>query len=200
MLKLEFYLFGGFLGSGKTTLMTSLAKYLVEAENKKVMLIVNDVGDVGIDAKLMAKLHTDVHELFGGCVCGQISNLLRILEGLGSKYIVDVVLMEASGIAQPHRFIDTIRNFLPESFRVKVITLADAIRWFDLMDVLEPLISSQIKAADFILINKCDSVNIDNINSIAADIKKIKANVDILSISANKQDDIIKVAEVIERC
>ncbi|WP_372995212.1 GTP-binding protein [Lutispora sp.] len=197
---MEFYLFGGFLGSGKTTLMTSLAKNLVEAENKKVMLIVNDVGDVGIDAKLMEKLHTDVHELFGGCVCGQIGNLANILKGLGSKYVVDVVLMEASGIAQPHRFIDTIHNLLPESSRVKVITLADAIRWFDLMDVLEPLISSQIKAADYILINKSDSVNTYVINDITADIKKLKADVDILPISANKQGDIIKVAEVIKKC
>ena len=73
---MSLFLFSGFLGSGKTTMVVQIAKYFVEEKQAKVMLIVNDVGDVGIDAQLMRKMHTDVHELFGGCVCGQLGNLI----------------------------------------------------------------------------------------------------------------------------
>ena len=43
---------------------------MVMEEHKKIMLIVNDVGDVGIDGSLMRRLDTDVYEIFGGCICG----------------------------------------------------------------------------------------------------------------------------------
>lgn len=197
---MQFYLFCGFLGSGKTTLTIELTKYIVQKKKKKVMLIVNDVGDIGIDAKLMKKLDTDVYELFGGCVCGQLGNLANLLIGIGEKYIVDLVIMEASGMAKPVNFIDTIRKFVPDGTEVKVITLADAERWFELHQVLEPLIESQINSANLVLVNKIDSVNVEEISNIVQDIKNIKSGVDILTISAFKNADILKVAKEVIGC
>ena len=64
-------------------MVVQIAKYLVKEKKRKVMLIVNDVGDVGIDAQLMKKMHTEVHEIFGGCICGQLGNLINLLSGIG---------------------------------------------------------------------------------------------------------------------
>lgn len=195
---MQLYLFSGFLGSGKTTLVTGLAKHLVEKCDKKVMLIVNDVGDVGIDAQLMRKLQTDVHELFGGCICGQMGNLITLLMGVGDKYIVDAVLLEASGIAQPSRFIDTIEALMPDNSYVKIVTLVDATRWEDLRLVVEDLVKSQVESAHLTLINKADAVDHNTITRVIGDVKTINPQTEIMVISTNKKEHVLKIAEVIE--
>lgn len=193
---MSLFLFSGFLGSGKTTMVVQIAKYFVEEKQAKVMLIVNDVGDVGIDAQLMRKMHTDVHELFGGCVCGQLGNLITLLKGIGTKYAVDTVIVEASGIAQPARFIDTIEIFVPGNMGVKVISLADASRWQELTEVLPDLINGQIGSANLVVINKIDAVSTEEIVDVENYIKNLRPDVEILKASANNSQDMKNLAEV----
>ena len=193
---MNLYLFCGFLGSGKTTMVVQLAKYLVEEKQAKVMLIVNDVGDVGIDAQLMRKMHTDVHELFGGCVCGQLGNLVNLLLGIGDKYDVDTVLIEASGIAQPDCFIDTIRKFVPESMKIHTVTLVDASRFEELTLVLTELINSQINSADLAVINTIDAVTEDERQEVEAYVKNLRPDVKIVNLSSKNPEDVNKLAEV----
>ncbi|MDD4752760.1 MAG: GTP-binding protein [Desulfitobacteriaceae bacterium] len=194
---MQLYLFCGFFGSGKTTTVTEMAKYLVETKNEKIMMIVNDIGDVGIDAQLMRRLQTDVYELFGGCICGQLGNLVNLLLGIGEKYIVDTVIIEASGIAEPARFIDTIEKFVPDGTDVKVITLADADRWEELYQVMDGLITSQVNSADLVVINKADAVDENVLAKVAADIEDIKPGVKTITISAFNPGEVHQVAEVI---
>ncbi|NLL19020.1 MAG: GTP-binding protein [Clostridia bacterium] len=194
---LKLYLFSGFLGSGKTTLVTALAKKLVQEQNQKVMLIVNDVGDVGIDGHLMRQLDTDVFELFGGCVCGQLGNLVNLLQDAGTKYPVDIILMEASGIAQPVRFLDTIKRFGPEGMAIKVLALADAERWLDLRQVVGDLLASQIKTAQLVLINKIDVVDKDVVQKVETDIRTINAEARLMTVSVNDEANVARIAEVI---
>lgn len=189
-------LFSGFLGSGKTTLITTFARFLVESKGKKVMLIVNDVGDVGIDAQLMRKLNTDVHELFGGCICGQLGNLVNLLLGIGSKYDVETVIVEASGIAQPSRFIDTIRKFVPDEMDVRVVTLVDAERWSDLRIVMDELMESQVKAADLLLVNKVDTVDKGVLAAVIKDIESLRPLVPLFCLSANRAEEVFRIGEV----
>ncbi len=65
--KPDIILFTGFLGSGKTTMLLKTIE-LLAAENKKCAIIVNEIGEVGIDNRQMRRLGYDVHDLFGGCV------------------------------------------------------------------------------------------------------------------------------------
>ena len=187
-MNLNLYLFCGFLGSGKTTMVVELAKYLVKEKQAKVMLIVNDVGDVGIDAQLMRKMHTDVHELFGGCVCGQLGNLVNLLIGIGDKYDVDTVLIEASGIAQPVRFIDTIKKFVPDDMNVHTVTLVDASRFEELTLVLTDLIESQINSADLAVINKIDAVTEEERQVVEAYVRKLRPDVEIVNLSSKNPE------------
>lgn len=194
---LKLFLFSGFLGSGKTTLVTALAKKLVQEQNRKVMLIVNDVGDVGIDGHLMRQLDTDVFELFGGCVCGQLGNLVNLLQDAGTKYPVDIILMEASGIAQPVRFLDTIEKFGPDGMEIKVLALVDSERWSDLRQVVGHLLASQIETAQLVLINKVDVVDEAGLKEVEADIKSINAEVQLMNVSVQDEADVARIAEVI---
>lgn len=191
------YLFSGFLGSGKTTLVTSLAKELVEQQKKKVMLIVNDVGDVGIDGNLMRQLDTDVFELFGGCVCGQLDNLITLLKDAGTKYPVDLILMEASGIAQPVRFLDTIKQFGPDGMEIKVIALVDGERWEDLRQVVDTLLVSQVNTADLILVNKIDAISRAQVEKVVQDVRSINPQADLMTVSVNQESDVARILEVI---
>jgi len=160
------------------------------------MLIVNDVGDVGIDAQLMRQLHTDVHELFGGCICGQLGNLVNLLLGVGSKYDVQTVVVEASGIAQPARFMDTIRRFLPDNADIRVITLVDAERWADLRLVMDELMASQVQSADLVLVNKMDIVDQVTLDEVKADVQRLKPGVPMEFLSANQPAEVVRISEV----
>lgn len=167
---MKLYLFSGFLGSGKTTLVTTLAKKMVMDEKKKIMLIVNDVGDVGIDGSLMRQLETDVYEIFGGCICGQMGNLIPLLKGVGTKYDVEDILLEVSGIAQPEKFISDILAFAPKEMRLKIITLVDVTRWFILKQVIGDLLGNQVKTGELIILNKIDSATKEEVEAVMEDI------------------------------
>lgn len=194
---MKLYLFSGFLGSGKTTLVTSLAKDLVEKKKQKVMLIVNDVGDVGIDGNLMRKLDTDVFELYGGCVCGQLDNLITLLKDAGTKYPVDLILMEASGIAQPVKFLDTIKRFGPDGMEIKVLALVDGERWEDLRQVVDTLLVSQVSSADLILVNKIDVISQTQVEKVVQDVRSINPQADLMTVAVNQESDVARILEVI---
>ncbi|MGI6226274.1 MAG: CobW family GTP-binding protein [Zhaonellaceae bacterium] len=194
---MQLSIISGFLGSGKTTLVSALAKILVEDYGKKVLLIVNDVGEIGIDGQLMKEFTTDVYELYGGCICGHLPNLIHILQEAPEKYPVDHVLVEASGIAKPSNFVHTIINYGPETMKTKVLALADAQRWLELYDVLEPLLESQIKSADLIIINKIDLVTEAELGQVKEALINLNPKAQVEKISAHNPQDIAKLAEVI---
>jgi uroporphyrinogen-III decarboxylase len=78
-------LFTGFLGSGKTTLVIRLARFAVE-HGQKVAILVNEIGEVGIDNQLMRRLDLNVWELLGGCICCTLSaDLVSTLQELPAK-------------------------------------------------------------------------------------------------------------------
>ena len=193
------HLFCGFLGSGKTTLAMGLARQWAVREKRKVLLIVNDAGDVGIDAQLMRRLDAEVFELFGGCLCGQMGNIAKIFQRLGSDLQVDDVLIEASGIARPAVFLTPLRRFLPAGAVVKVTALADAVRWQELRQVLEPLVESQIRTADIVLINKADEASPEAVAEVYRDVRHLNPDAVILSVAVRREADIRAIAEVIRR-
>ena len=75
-------LISGFLGSGKTTLIIKLAQAATEA-GRKTAILVNEIGQIGLDDQLMRQLDLDVYELLGGCICCTLSSgLVAALEKL----------------------------------------------------------------------------------------------------------------------
>lgn len=145
---------GGYLGSGKTTLINHVLNH---ANGRKYAVLVNDFGELAIDAQLIESVEGDVINLSGGCVCCSYGNdLTRALMQLEITSI-DQVVIEASGVALPDAIAGSLS--LLSAFRVSaIVVLADSSSVArQLLDrYIADTIDRQLAAADLILINKTD--------------------------------------------
>ncbi|MBN1267658.1 MAG: hypothetical protein JXA25_19355 [Anaerolineales bacterium] len=150
-------LFSGFLGSGKTTLVLRVVQYALE-KDIKVAILVNEIGEVGIDNQLMRQLDMNVWELLGGCICCTLSaDLVSTLEQLDRDYSPDLVLIEPSGAADPRSILRALPYYKGTPFESQIsVSILDPLRLEMLYAVMTPLILSHIKHADFVLVSKCD--------------------------------------------
>lgn len=98
---IPFFILTGFLGAGKTTLLNRL---LSAPQGQRIAVLVNDVGQINVDRKLIAAEAGDLIELSGGCVCCQIDlqrDLFTGVDDLVRRAKPDVVILETTGIADP---------------------------------------------------------------------------------------------------
>jgi G3E family GTPase len=146
----------GYLGSGKTTLINRL---LAETHDRRIMVMVNDFGDIAIDADLIAARDGDTITLTSGCVCCSMGADLFTAFTRALKRIPrpDHLVIEASGVAEPHRIADIARAE-PDLTLDAIITLADCRN--ALAQSADPLIARTLKnqfaAASLIALSKTD--------------------------------------------
>jgi G3E family GTPase len=147
----------GFLGSGKTTLIIKLAQAATERA-KRVAIVVNEIGAIGIDDRLMRQLDLNVWELVNGCICCTLSgDLVTTLQNLDANYAPDLVMVEPSGAADPKNILSALPYYRGRPLEsLYTATIVDPLRVEMLVEVLTPLITSQIRHADLILISKRD--------------------------------------------
>ena len=204
----------GYLGSGKTTLINHI---LNNQEGYKVAVIVNDIGEVNIDADLIAKggvvNQTDdsLVPLQNGCICCTLKvDLMQQIVDLIKTGTFDYILIEASGICEPIPIAQTITVLsdstnqygLPQICRLdNVVSVADALRLatefgcgdnlvkedLDEEDI-ENLIIQQIEFCNTIILNKVDEVSPEELARVKAIIKKLQPNADIIETNFGKVD------------
>jgi G3E family GTPase len=150
-------LVSGFLGSGKTTLVIELAKASVD-RGKRVAVLVNEIGEIGIDGQLMRRLDLNVWELFDGCICCTLAaDLVPALEVLDRDYHADLVLLEPSGAADPGNVLRALPYYKGRTLAsISSVCVLDSLRLSELYEVITPLICSQITHARLLLVNKAD--------------------------------------------
>ena len=178
---------GGFLGSGKTTALLQLAKYLVGVSapdrEYKVVILENEVGQIGIDDQYLRGSGFTVNNLFAGCACCTVSGeLVTAVDKIVRDMSPEWLIIETTGIAYPGLMRDNMKGALRLDSRVCV--LADASRWRRLRVPMETLLRGQIECADFVLVNKIDLVDDDALESMELDIREFQLNVPIARISA----------------
>jgi len=198
---MQFLIISGFFGSGKTTLILELARELVIKRGKKVGIIVNDIGEVGIDDKVMKSYGLNVKEMFGGCICCEMAvNLPTTLKALKEVYNPDVVILEPSGIADGSnvkKVLESISNLKLDV--LPVVALFDATQ-FDLLVESFPFIIAQLKSADIVLVNKIDRVSDSYyMKRLEEEIQKVNEDANVMQISALHKLNIDKVVENILR-
>ena len=187
----------GFLGSGKTTLLLEIIRKL-SVNFKKMAIIENEIGDIGIDGKYLQLQGLEVRELFGGCICCTLSvDLLSTLKKLDQLFHPEMVIIEASGIANPSDIVNNINRYWSGSKSMMVLTVVDASRYMVLIEMMTPLLSAQIKAAEIIALNKIDMVDNKTIAYIAANIAQFNENSPIINISAEEKINIETLLEKI---
>ena len=147
---------GGFLGSGKTTLINRLLRGMT-ACGLTAAVVENEAGQEGIDSALVGDGSIKVTPLFGGCVCCQISGaLLEAVQTIEDEIRPDWVVVEMTGLALMDGIRDTFRQYGRPSLALHTLTVVDMARWAKLIRGMEPVIRRQITGADVVAVNKTD--------------------------------------------
>jgi len=149
---------GGYLGAGKTTLVNHLLRH---AAGRRIAVLVNDFGELPIDADLIEAEDGDVLSLAGGCVCCSFgSDLMGALIKLAQRTPrPDQLLIETSGVALPGAVAASL-TLLTDVVLEAVVVLADAetVRARAADRYLADTIERQLHAADLVILNKLDLV------------------------------------------
>ncbi len=164
----------GFLGAGKTTLLNRI---LTEQHGKKIAVIENEFGEIGVDHDLVIGAEEEIFEMNNGCLCCTVrGDLIRILNKLAlRKDKFERVLIETTGLADPGPVAQTFfqDEEIKAAYRLDaVITLVDA-RHITLHLDDAPEAPKQIAFADVILLNKVDLVDKAQLRFVESRIRTI---------------------------
>jgi G3E family GTPase len=164
----------GFLGAGKTTLLNHI---LTAQHGKRVAVIENEFGEVGVDQDLVIRSEEEIFEMNNGCICCTVrGDLIRILDGLMKrKGKFDAIIVETTGLADPAPVAQTffVDQDVGDATKLDaVVTVTDA-KW--LKDRLKdaPEAKNQIAFADVIILNKTDLVTAEELAGVEAAIRAI---------------------------
>ena len=177
----------GFLGSGKTTLITQLLRH---PGMNRVAVVINEVGEIGIDHDLVTMSSENISLLANGCICCSVrTDLQETLRELfaarhtGQMLEFDRVIIETTGLADPAPVVQTLSSdtLLSAHFRLDgVVTLVDAFNGSHQL-VSQPEAVKQIALADRIILTKTDLINTDQVQELKASIWAMRPDVDILT-------------------
>jgi G3E family GTPase len=194
----------GFLGAGKTTLLNYILR---EKHGRKIAVIENEFGEIGIDGGLVLESTEEIYEMTNGCVCcvGAVrEDLVRIVRMLVERPDrLDHIIVETSGLADPYPVAQTFFLDDPIAKQVSldaVVTMVDAKHIAAHLDDLvldgsDNQAVDQIVCADRIVINKVDLVGPDDIASLTQRIRGLNATAEIVE-SSYAQIDLGKILGV----
>ena len=204
----------GYLGSGKTTLLNRI---LQNQKGIKFAVIVNDIGEVNIDADLIEKggvvgqQDDSLVALQNGCICCTLKmDLVKQLQDILAMHRFDYIVIEASGICEPAPIAQTIVNIPslgPEYVKDgylqldSIVTVVDALRMrdefssgSDLMrkdideEDIENLVIQQIEFCNIILLNKASEVSKEELAQVRQIIRAIQPKADIIECDYGNVD------------
>ena len=154
----------GFLGCGKTTLLLKLSRKIAGEGERKIALVVNEIGEIPVDGKVFEESGMQVKDIGGGCICCEVAaTFAKTIYRLYKDFKPDHVLVEPTGVAVPHQ-VKLAARMGGRDAKIDIgpaIVLFDATRPAELldMDMLGQLVTTQIKDADVIAISKVDAVD-----------------------------------------
>ena len=196
----------GYLGAGKTTLLN---KILSEEHGKRIAVIENEYGEVGIDQGLVINADEEVFEMSNGCICCTVrGDLIRVLGNLMKRRDkFDYVLVETTGLADPGPVAQTF--FMDDEIRDEftldgIVTLIDAAHIDQQLERSNES-SEQVAFADVLILNKSDLVpeeslvklesRLRDMNTMARVVRSTQAEVPVetvLNLSAFDLDQILE--------
>jgi G3E family GTPase len=161
----------GFLGSGKTSFLNQFIEFHL-ARDQLVGVIQNEIGETGVDANLLEG-EDSVLALDAGCVCCSLAgSLTRGIRQLTASLAPEIIVLETTGLANPMNMIDEFHEIADLAELGAVITVVDAARFRENL-VASGVAAEQIRAADTVILNKCDLVSDTERIEIEAAIKSL---------------------------
>jgi G3E family GTPase len=166
----------GFLGAGKTTLLNRI---LTAEHGRRVAVIVNEFGEVGIDHHLLISSDQEVVEMSNGCICCTVrGDLLRSLfQLLDHRDKFDTLMIETTGLADPAPVVQSF--FIDEAVKTQyqlngVVTVVDSKHIVQQLKNA-PEAQEQIAFADMVLLNKTDLINPEDLPELEYKIRSINS-------------------------
>lgn len=171
---IQSFIITGFLGVGKTTmLINTVKKYF---SDKKVAIIVNEFGDIGVDGNILSNVYSEVLEISEGCICCQLaqefeSGVIEIM----NKYHPEIIFVETSGASEPFPIFLSLQNL---GISVEgVICVVDSKNLDSYKE--NSTAKYQIGGSNIIVLNKTDLVTDMELEAIKSDVVKIKEEYNI---------------------
>jgi len=200
--RVPFTILTGFLGSGKTTVLNRVLGF---EHDRRVAVLVNELGRVAIDSRLIINRGGDVLELAGGCVCCKIDVKNDLWDG-----IVDIidrskphhVVLETTGIAEPDAIVDGVER-LPAEARKKfsmagVACVVDAQAALDHIDRREEVLA-QIESADRFMLSKLDLVDAEQVRRVHERLAQLKPDTERAAFPQSAEGTAALVSWLLER-
>ncbi len=180
--KTKLYLITGFLGAGKTTFLT---RVLEDLEDKKVAVIMNEFGKVGIDGRIIKREGMELIEINRGsifCSCLQLNFVSALVEIADRN--MDYVFVESSGLADPSNIgeiLEAVKIAKGEAYQYSgAITIVDGVNFLDHLKEDIETVKRQIKYCHLAIISKVDLINEDKKNKIIEEIRSINDKAHII--------------------
>ncbi len=171
---IQSFVITGFLGVGKTTMLTNtVQKYFGD---KKVAIVVNEFGDIGIDGNVLSNVYSEVLEISEGCICCQLAQEFEagVIE-IMNKYNPEIIFVETSGASEPFPIFLSLQNL---GISVEgVICVVDSKHLDDYAD--NSTAKYQIGGSNIIVMNKTDLVTDEELESAKEKVREIKSQYNI---------------------
>jgi len=192
--KIPVTLVTGFLGSGKTTL---ISKLLLHPDMRRVAVVINEIGEIGIDHDLVTLSSENITLLANGCICCSVrTDLQETLRDLfaqrrvGEVFDFDRVIVETTGLADPAPVVQTLASdtLLAAHYRLDgLITLVDGLHGVGQIDQQTEAVK-QIAIADKILVTKTDLTSADHLETLCGRIRQLNSQSPIEFIRQGEVD------------
>ena len=180
----DVYLFSGFLGSGKTSMLTDVIRQLKE-KGLKPAVIMNELGKLPFDSKAVEE-DVPLKEMLEGCICCTGAEKTEAqIQSLLADQDFDVLIIETTGAAHPVEALDAVYSPLfAEKLKIKgIVTVADSKLWLN-RDTLTPqvrtLFMEQIRHAHLLLANKSDLLSEEERAKVVYELQGFNPNAFIL--------------------
>ncbi|TDL37608.1 GTP-binding protein [Macrococcoides bohemicum] len=159
--KMNILIVSGFLGSGKTTLLAQIIK---KNQNKKIAILMNELGGFNIDSKILGE-ETPYNELLNGCICCDLKSDVAVqINDLYHRHHPELIIIEATGVAHPVEIYDacTEPTVIKIAHVLNITTILDCSRFLNrnkFSYTVKHLMEEQVKYAHIVILNKMDLVN-----------------------------------------
>ena len=210
MKRRKLILVGGFLGTGKTTLLRNAAQHLTQ-QGHRIALIANDQAPGLVDTGIFKQAGLAVGEIAGGCFCCKFDDLVGTAQSLIQAANPDIIMGEPVGSCTDlsATVLQPLKDRLAHQFDLAPFTvLIDAHRWRDALDqnpikLLHPsaryIICKQLEEADIIVLNKIDQIPASEVHKLQDEMQNQFPNTPLLCMSALRGQGIAAWLELVEQ-
>ena len=190
---MKIYILGGFLGSGKTTLLMKMADMFIN-KGKKVSILVNEAGDIGVDGATINSQGYNAVELPNGCICcSMVGTMHESMMKIKSEIAPDILIIEPTGIAFPGKVREAIELIDNGEEIIQIIGILDGPRVKLFVEKKKDFYKKQLMDSDILVMNKMDLTPDDVKEEAIQWMNKEIPGIEVIPVVATTGENLDKV-------